>query len=75
MVNLCDVIQIVMSIWSIFEPSVMSYITTAFTEILSKYFAYKREKYILSVVKKYKEVHVVIDKNNAHEHIELDLNL
>ena len=32
-------------------------------------------KYILSVAKKYKEVHVVIDKNDAHEHIELDLNL
>lgn len=75
MVNLCDIIQIVISIWSIFEPSVMSYITTALTEILSKYFAYKREKYILSVAKKYKKARVVIDKNNAHEHIELDLNL
>lgn len=75
MVNLCDIIQIVMSIWSIFEPSVMPYITTALAEILSKYFAYKREKYILSVAKKYKEVHVVIDKNDTHEHIELDLNL
>lgn len=75
MINLCDFIQIVMSIWSIFEPSMMPYITTALTEISSKYFAYKREKYILSVAKKYKEVHVVIDKNDAHEHIELDLNL
>lgn len=75
MVNLCDVIQIVMSIWNIFEPSVMPYITTALTEILSKYSAYKREKYILSVAKKYKEVYVVIDKNDTHEHIELDSNL
>lgn len=64
-----------MSIWNIFELSVMPYITTALTEISSKYFAYKREKYILSVAKKYKEVHVVIDKNDAHEHIKLDLNL
>lgn len=75
MENLCDIIQIAMSIWSIFEPSVMPYITTALTEISSKYFAYKREKYILSVAKKYKKVYVVIDKNDAHEHIELDLNL
>ena len=75
MVNLCDIIQIVMSIWSIFEPSVMPYITTALTEILLKYFAYKREKYILSVVKKYKKSRVVIDRDNAHERIELDLNL
>ena len=75
MVNLCDIIQIVMNIWSIFEPSVMPHITISLTEISSKYFAYKREKYILSVAKKYKEVHVVIDKNNTHEHIELDLNL
>ena len=55
MVNLCDIIQIVMSIWSIFESSVMPYITTALTEISSKYFAYKREKYILSVAKNTKK--------------------
>lgn len=30
--------------------------------------------YIL-IQKKYKKARVVIDKNNAHEHIELDLNL
>ena len=41
MINLCDFIQIVMSIWSIFEPSVMPYITATLTEISSKYFAYK----------------------------------
>lgn len=75
MVNLCDIFQIAMSIWSILEPSVIPYITMALTEISSKYFAYKREKYILSVASKYKEAHVVIDKNDAHEHIELDLNL
>ena len=46
MINLCDFIQIVMSIWSIFEPSVMPYITATLTEISSMYFAYNLDSRI-----------------------------
>ena len=75
MAELCNFFQIVTSIWSMIEPAVVPYITSALKEMWNGLITYKREKALYSLISKYKKCRVVIDKNDAHEHIELDLNL
>ncbi len=74
MPDLCNIIQMFMTLWSIFEPTVIPHITTALKEIWSNLLTYKSRKQLYALISKYNKCRVVIDKDNTHEHIELDLN-
>lgn len=73
MLDWYNLIQIMASIWGIFENSVIPYITVMLTEISNRYFTFRERKYIIKVASKCSESRIVIDKNKSHEHLEIDL--
>ena len=63
-----------MTFWSIFEPTVTPYITSALKEMWHSLFTYLSRNQLHKLISKYIKCRVVIDKDDTHEHIELDLN-
>lgn len=74
MTDLCNLIQIFATFWSIFEPTVIPYITSALKKVSESLFTYLSRRQLYKLISKYNNCRVVIDKNDTHEHIELDLN-
>ena len=74
MTDLCNFIQMFMTFWSIFEPTVVPHITSALKEMWCSLLTYRCRKQLYKLIFKYNKCRVVIDKDDTHEHIELDLN-
>ena len=72
--DLCNFVQMFMTFWSIFEPTVVPYITSAIKEMLCSLLTYRCRKQLYKLISKYNKCRVVIDKDDTHEHIELDVN-
>lgn len=74
MTDLCNLIQMFTTFWSIFEPTVIPYITSALKKVSESLFTYLSRRQLYKLISKYNNCRVVIDKNDTREHIELDLN-
>ena len=74
MADLCNFVQMFMTFWSIFEPTVVPHITMALKEMWCSLLTYKSKRQLYKLISKYNKCRVVIDKDDTHEHIELDLN-
>lgn len=74
MADLCNLIQMFMTFCSIFEPTVVPHITSALEEMWCSLLTYKSRRQLYKLISKYNKCRVVIDKDDTHEHIELDVN-
>lgn len=74
MTDLCNFTQMFMTFWNIFGPTVTPYTTSALKEMWRSLFTYLSRKQLYKLISKYDKCRVVIDKDDTHEHIELDMN-